>query len=100
VDGEDRSVASESDFRSVEMIQGCFSARLLPSWQHPFPIWIDMFAHFGFVIALAIAAFFVAFATACKLIVVQLDAEAGFIRNADAAVHDGNTTAKDDFVLR
>src|SRR5690349_21841865 len=69
-----------------------FSA--LPSWQNTFPIWINVFAHFGFVVTLAIGAFFIAFAPSGKLIVVELDAEAGFDGNANAAVDNRNAATK------
>jgi len=71
----------------------------LPPRQDALPIRIDVFAHFGFVIAFAIGAFLIAFAAAGKLIVIKFHAEAGFVGNADAAIDDWNAAAEYDFVL-
>ena len=80
--------------------EGDSCAPILPSRQDAFPIRINVFAHFGFVVALAITTLGVALSSTRELIVVQLDAEPGFVRDADAAADDGDPAAEDNFVLR
>ena len=58
-----------------------------------------MFAHFGFVIAFAERDFFVAFAPPGELVVVESDAEAGFVRNSNRAIFEADAAAFDDFIF-
>src|SRR5690349_16394157 len=65
----------------------------LPARQNAFPTGIDMPAHFGFVVAFAVGEFPIAFAAAGELVVIELDAQTGLVRDAHAAVHDGDPAA-------
>ena len=58
-----------------------------------------MLAHFKFVVAFAVGAFFVALFASGDLIVIQLHAEAGFVGNLDAAAFDLHASAVDDLIL-
>src|SRR5262249_54562877 len=73
--------------------------RLSPSRQNALPVGIDMLAHLGRVVSLAILTLLIALAAAGELIVVKFDAEARSIRNADGAVDDGHASTGDDFVF-
>src|SRR5216684_2973932 len=69
-----------------------------PSWQDALPVGIDVLAHFGGVVTLAVRMRSIAFAAASELIVVELNAEAGLVRDSNAAINDGDATSGDDFV--
>src|SRR5262249_45264016 len=70
---------------------------LSPSRENAPPVGIDMLAHLGCIVTLAILTFLITLAAAGKLIVVELNAEAGLVRNADGTIHDGHASAGNDF---
>ena len=69
-----------------------------PSGQNTLPIGIDMLAHLGCIVALAVQTFVIALSASGKLIVVELDAKPGLVRNANATVDNRHTSAGNDFV--
>jgi len=58
-----------------------------------------MLAHLGCIVAFAILTFLVTFATAGKLIIVELNTEAGLVGDSDATVDDGHAPASNDLIL-
>ena len=57
----------------------------LPSRQRALPVGVDVTAHFGFVVAFAVGEFGITLAAAGELVVIELDAQAGLGKDADAA---------------
>src|SRR6266478_1978875 len=69
-----------------------------PSGQNALPVGIDVLAHFGGVVALAVRMRSIALSAASKLIVVELNTQAGLVRDSYAAIDDGDAPSRDDFV--
>src|SRR5262249_45040433 len=72
----------------------------LPPRENSFPVWVNLPAHFGFVVAFAVAAFRIALAATRELIVIQFHAQSRLVGNADAAVHNRHATTQNNLILR